>query len=476
MLFVSLYLILIPFAVYTSLARPEKHTDVRRGLMDTIEAPSFSTYDVTYSSGRSSDMPQVREPIRGSGERPTQLALIDVPRTEPAPMGPMAARRTTGTSMDSEDAQDPFSTLHQTTWTPETLKTDVSPSSCKAGTLVFSRTLFPPRDLSVYENLLRNVRAYFMYTCGNMKFDDDGVLLRPDGAKFYNNFCTDFDSYCFTATMLMERGEQIEGGSVLSRAFTLIKPILEVEHPRTLACFFEVLIHLVQFGFLEVASMLRRFIKEMAAVTSRKREPWSRICRLLGELDEASILCGLAQCWEAIADTFDSVLGTANRLAVSVRLDYIKRVVTDPSKEEILLRRRLDALGNLPTDSTPRVKLNLARNLHRQGRHDEAEGLAQSVLQMLQHYNIYRGRFSERIESLKTLSHSQHSQGKTAQAQRNMQQAIGMIVKEWGAQHPWALEFKIVVEGWFRSHGRYEDADALKREIEDLATQDVIEE
>jgi hypothetical protein len=44
-----------------------------------------------------------------------------------------------------------------------------------------------------------------------------------------------------------------------------VKPILRAEHPRTLACFFEVLIHLIQTGLSEVAFALRDFIKKMSA-------------------------------------------------------------------------------------------------------------------------------------------------------------------------------------------------------------------
>lgn len=41
----------------------------------------------------------------------------------------------------------------------------------------------------------------------------------------------------------------------------------------------------------------------------------------------------MAQIWKCITDILDGDLGTFNRFAVSVRLDYAKRVVTSRLKE-----------------------------------------------------------------------------------------------------------------------------------------------
>lgn len=81
---------------------------------------------------------------------------------------------------------------------------------------------------------------------------------------------------------------------------------------------------------------------------------------------------------------FDKKLGTIHRLAVSARLDYIKRVVKHRPEEEQLLRHLLNQFGGAKRLPTPRVMLNLANNLNKQGRHSEAEELAQEVLLMLQ--------------------------------------------------------------------------------------------
>ncbi|KAF4475417.1 hypothetical protein CGGC5_v016019 [Colletotrichum fructicola Nara gc5] len=160
------------------------------------------------------------------------------------------------------------------------------------------------------------------------------ALLVPENllrtVKLDNKLCSDFDSYCFNATLFIEKGLPVAFRRSLSRATALVEHILQAEHPRTLACFLEVFIHLIQTG-------------------------------LHGE--RASMGPNIE-------------LGMSSRFAVSVRLDYIKRVVTNHFEEERLLRDLLAQFGNMPRLPTPRVMLNLAHNLSKQARHVEAEKMA----------------------------------------------------------------------------------------------------
>jgi hypothetical protein len=344
--------------------------------------------------------------------------------------------------------------------------------------LAMASTPSPPQALLVSENLFYNIKVYFENSCRNMILDGYGTLLTPNGAELHNDLCNDFDSYCFTATMLIEKGLHVEFRRALSKASALVEQILRAEHPRTLACFLEVFIHLIQTGLPEVTSFLRDFIKRMSAKVTRKGHPWGQICRLLGELDSESLDQAMAQIWKCTTDTFDSELGTFSRLAVSVRLDYIKRVygITNYLEEERLLRDLLAQFGGIPRLPTPRVMLNLAHNLNRQGRHDEAEEMALEVLSLLQEYEIYARRIVERIESLKIVSRSQFNQGKTLAAEQTMREAIRMIVDQWGIQHSWVPEFMNVLEGWLRGWGWEEDANTLRGEIEELMGKDDIDE
>lgn len=337
-----------------------------------------------------------------------------------------------------------------------------------------SRSLFTPHDLLVHEKLLCNIKDYFEMSCRSMKFDNYGNLLTPYGANLIN----DFDSYCFTATVFKEKRLLVEFRRALSKACALVEEILRAEHPRTLACFLEVFIHFIQTRLPDITSFLCRLIQATSARVN-KEGLWGQICQLLGKANSESsgqaMAQAMAQAWKLMTDTFDSELGASTRLAVSVRLDYIKRVygAINYPEEEVLLRRLLP-IGALEL-STPRVMLNLAHNLSRQGLYNEAEEMALEVQWLLGQHGIYARRVVEKIECLKIISHSQFNQGNTEAAEQTMRKAIQMIVDQWGMHHSWVFEFKNVLEGWLRGWGRVADADILLGEIEKLVGEDEID-
>jgi hypothetical protein len=291
-----------------------------------------------------------------------------------------------------------------------------------------------------------------------MVFDNRGALVDTKGA---NNLCS-FDSYCFTATMLHKKKGPSECGPVIAKAYDFVKPIIEAEHPRTLTCFFEVFIHLIQSGLDFYTRHLCCYIGQMAQLVGKG--PWGQICRLLGELDQNCLSDAIENIWRCIADLFENRLGHLHRLAIAVRLDCIKRLyaVANPRSEEVEIRQLLQKFTAVCRTPPPRVKLNLAHNLKTQQRYDEAEEIAAEVLLQLQEDEIV-----ECIESLKIISFSQFHQG-NQEAEKTIQNAISVIEDQWGKHHPWVLEFKNVLEGWLRSWGREAAANTLWQEINQL--------
>ncbi|KAI1576225.1 hypothetical protein PtrEW13061_010701 [Pyrenophora tritici-repentis] len=342
----------------------------------------------------------------------------------------------------------------------------------EAGTSPYTISPFEHRIHSsetLVPEMLHNITVYFE----NMLPDHLGALLTPKGAKL----CSDFDSYCFTATMLIAKGPADKFSYSIFQATVLLNQILLAEHPRTLACFFEVFIHFIRTRLPDATTYFCRQIKCLSAQLFPREHPWGRICCLLGELDSDSLDETLAQAWRCTADIFDRKLGPLEPLAVSFRLDYIKRVfgTTDDLKEEQLLRDLLARFKEDLTISTPRVMLNLAHNLKRQQRHDEAEIMALEVTKLLGKHEMYAQRVVERIESLKIISHIQYEQG-TPLAEQTMRRAIQMVVDHWGKQHSWVFEFKTVLHSWLQSWGREPDAKTLWGEIEEFMRENNISE
>ena len=115
-----------------------------------------------------------------------------------------------------------------------------------------------------------------------MIFDDHRNLLAPNDSKY--DLYSHFDSYCFTATILIQKGLAIK-----SHHTHFPGQILQAEHPRTLACFLKVFIYLIQNRLPEVTSYLRDFIKRISIIVTTKGHLWGQIYQLFGKLDSESL-------------------------------------------------------------------------------------------------------------------------------------------------------------------------------------------
>jgi hypothetical protein len=59
-----------------------------------------------------------------------------------------------------------------------------------------------------------------------MILDNYRTLFTLNSAELYNNLYNDFDLYCFTAIMLIEKGLHVEFCCVLSKASAFVEQIL----------------------------------------------------------------------------------------------------------------------------------------------------------------------------------------------------------------------------------------------------------
>ncbi|KAF4547289.1 Hypothetical protein D9617_48g089500 [Elsinoe fawcettii] len=317
-----------------------------------------------------------------------------------------------------------------------------------------SRSPQSPQVHETPETFFRVIHTYFEVTCKNMVFGNDETLLAADGVARRNDLCVTFDSLCYKATMLYESGSFGDFGCALNDAFGLLETVLKEEHPRTLTCFFEVLLLFTRSGLPEVALKLGSQIEALTDHTIHRGRLWRQVCQLLGRLDPETMTSAVERGWSCITDTFSDVLGSTHRLAISVRLDYMKRIVVNSVQEECILRDLLAGFDGKSMPSTPRLMLNLAQNLLRQRRCSEAEDVTWKVMRMLQENEMYGGRDAERVESWKTLAHSYFGQKDVLRAETTLLEALKMIETQWGRDHAWWDEFTVVLQDWRQSWNR----------------------
>lgn len=313
-----------------------------------------------------------------------------------------------------------------------------------------------------------NVKKALEFSCRNLNLDAQGVLFTEAGFKRCNESCDSFDSYCFNATLFAQNGIRDEFVLALNKACTFVNSIIREKHPRALTCFFEVFIHLIQSGFLECTLQLLDYVGSL--YDAMGQPTFGRIFRLLYEVKPELLSEAMITAWRYTSDMFDCMLGQCSSLAVSIRLDYIKRVhwVEDCANEERLLRQLLEQLDGTLHPSVPRVLLNLAHNMNKQRRYDYARCLAEEVLGLIKEHKEYADKLVERIESQKVIAKSYHAQESKIEAELSQRRAIKMIEDTWGRGHAWFAEFMNVLEIWLRSWGKITEADTVRGEIAEL--------
>ncbi|KAF3030278.1 hypothetical protein E8E12_000665 [Didymella heteroderae] len=299
--------------------------------------------------------------------------------------------------------------------------------------------------------LWASIRDALRISCRNLNLDAHGALLTEAGLKRSNNSCDSFDSYCFNATLFAQNGRDDEFRMALTKASKSVSAIIREDHPRALSCFFEVFIHLIQSGLCGVAEKLLKYVGPLYGVMGRPA--LGCVYQLLGEVKAELLSEAMAIAWSS--------------LAVSIRLDYIKRVhwLEDYAEEERLLRQLRKQLDRTRHPSVPRVLLNLAHNMNKQRRYDDAKNFARNVLELTEKHGEYANKLVERIEAQKVIAKSYYAEGSMAKAELSQRRLIEMVESTVGRQHAWFAEFLNVLEIWLRSWGKETEADTVRREV-----------
>lgn len=310
-----------------------------------------------------------------------------------------------------------------------------------------------------------SIRDTLRISCRNLNLDAQGALLTEAGLKRSNKSCDSFDSYCFNATLFAQNGRGDEFRMALTKACSSVSAIIREDHPRALPCFFEVFIHLIQSGLCGVTEKLLEYVGSLYGVMGRPA--LVRVYQLLREVKAELLGEAMATAWRYVSDMFDCMLGQHSSLAVSIRLDYIKRVhwLEDYAEEERLLRELWKQLDCTLHPSVPRVLLNLAHNMNKQRRYDDAKSFARNVLGLTEKHEEYANKSVERIESQKVIAKSYYAEGSMAEAELSQRRLIEMVESTVGRQHAWFAEFLNVLEIWLRSWGKETEADTVRREV-----------
>ncbi|KAH7356723.1 hypothetical protein BKA65DRAFT_592287 [Rhexocercosporidium sp. MPI-PUGE-AT-0058] len=341
-----------------------------------------------------------------------------------------------------------------------------------------------PQPFIVPEQLFSSIKSYFhgSFDSGTWVADDNGYCftLNPR-ARTINHYPADLMTYCFMAVELLNKGSIVEFGRMLSKGFSIIEDLLQAQHPSTLDYFLNVVVFFVDHKKIEIASVLRTYIGQLAIKILPKDHPWYQICWALSMVEVESFKEVITQSWKYAIDTWSKLLGPFHISSLNYRLGFIVRVYgyKDLLEEERMLRKLLVQVEQQVPSVSPvlvtRVMANLGDNILDQGKHVEAEKIGQAILSLAQR-DERSVDIQDKTRTLDMVAKSQYGQDKNDLAEMNSREAIWLVSEKWGREDPWVIELMARLEEWLRQWGREEEADELKAEMESLLKLDEMEE
>lgn len=350
--------------------------------------------------------------------------------------------------------------------------------------LRISRSPSPPPSFTVPEQLFFSIKSYFhcSFDSGTWVEDDTGffITLNPT-ARTTSQHPVDFHTYCLMAVNLLNEGSIVEFRRMLSKGFSCIRNLLLAQHPTTLDYFLDVFILLMKNNKVEIASVLRTYLSQMATNILPKDHPWYQICQAFGMLDEESFEEVIIQSWKCAIDTWEECLGSFHANSLENRIDFISRVhgSKDLLEEEMMLRKLLVQVEQQTPSAYPklvtRVMVNLGFNIVDQGKHIEAEKIGQAIISLAERdeESIY---IEDKIDALEIVARSQYHQDKNGLAEVNLREALRLASEAWGMEDPWAIDLMTRLEMWLWGWEREEEAEFLKVKKEDLLKLDEMDE
>jgi len=233
---------------------------------------------------------------------------------------------------------------------------------------------------------------------------------------------------------------------------------------------------LAQNGLRDVQSLLRRYVSDMAK-SLIPNHPWSQIWQLFAMLDIESFDRAVLHSWRCTLDGYKRILGPDSPYALESNLDFIWNVngATDPHLAERHLRDILASAYD------PMVCNVLSQILFQQKRYEEAEKLGLNLVHRCNQHGMTAFSPTIKARTLAFLAMTQYrlgqiDSGRNYLAERNLRDAIDLLVSKFGGTNVQAIYYKNTLSTMLRRVGRGDEADQLKAEVDCFIGRDGIDE
>ena len=304
---------------------------------------------------------------------------------------------------------------------------------------------------------------------------------RVQGLHSRSAHAIDFANLCIEATGFFQIHSGAQGRRLLSKAFSLLGPLLTGEDPWLLQNLLSILIRLKQLGYVGICDIIQDYTAELARSILPEKPLWQRICISICYADPEHHTELLKRSWRSLTDAFADVPGVDARLtymSVTNEADLTYRLHrwTEPERAEKLLREILadyEQKMQMMDDTALYVVARLADVLQVQRRYLDVELLVEDAFSRAR-----QAGSSSTVRDgnlMKSLAWAQHRLLKDRLAEESMRNAMALYAEDYGANDPIVIRCSRILESWLREWGREAEADHMLAEIDKLIGPDDID-
>lgn len=323
-----------------------------------------------------------------------------------------------------------------------------------------SSPILPPEDLATPEFILRSIRGYIAasFESGTWVKTDPrrGCYSIKDGSGLGHNHAVEFASFYDLAAHLLATNKFDEMEGILSTATAMSRKILLAEDPGMLGVILCQIAHMQYRNQHEIALHMLRQLSAISKELLGESHPLSLFWAWLAAMPWSQIKNIISRCIDVMVDDFESNVGPMHTSTLSCRLS---QNIMDINLE--MLRKLLDkcesALGSCDR-RTLTVRMQLIECTLYKRHYAEAKRIGEDLLAHAQRNQewIESSRFT--IASQQVIARCQYALGEPALAIRNLEAAIHLCMKHYGAQDGLARIWLVLLEKWYIEQGQLNEA------------------
>ena len=189
-----------------------------------------------------------------------------------------------------------------------------------------TRAVAPPDRMRTSEVVLRLIPIYIVGALENgiWALSTDRNLISTD--RTYSGAAAQFMGHVMASFMALDQWLLVDAVQALGKAFALMPTMIRYDSPLSMQTYLAAVKHLLNAGFPDLADMIRRNMRDFAALTLPLLHPVSQIYASMSAVEVEELEHVLGKAWDCRNDSLTRIIGLFRFDVNGSKIDGLNRV------------------------------------------------------------------------------------------------------------------------------------------------------